>query len=352
MSDRALLVRVPMLERIAGTSSALPPALAAILTRGRFSAGPPDQSLAALLGCAALPAPGPLSRLGSSTEGDPGTGDFWLRADVVRMIPDLAAVWVERPLAADLCADALAPLRCEFDAMFAAEGIDWAPEPGAGHALVRLAAAPACRFVDRDAARGRRLDEVLPTGSDASRWRRLINESQMIFHQFRSLDRPDQHGAGLWFWGGGTMPAPGAARAAPPASTPALTVSAAPDDHLARGLARWLGAAHASAVAFEDGAAGPRLLRWRADAGVSFDALERDWLAPALAALMRGRLGEIAVIGDAGAWRFGRWSGLARWRRNDRFLDEHFLDDRSTDDRFTDARFAGDRSGNGSEAAS
>jgi hypothetical protein len=210
----------------------------------------------------------------------------------------------------------MAPVRRDLDAMFAAEGLEWTPEPGAPYALLRLPAPPDCRFVDRDTARGRRLDDVLPVGNEATRWRSLINESQMIFHQFRSLDRPDQLGAGLWFWGAGPLPeAPG--------HQPDLHVIGRDGDALARGLARWLGARHEALSTFEQiDTDGIRLLRWRPDAdGASWEDLERDWLAPAQHALRRGRLRELTVIGDGGAWHYRRLSHWARWRSNQRFVN-------------------------------
>ena len=304
------VLRIPGLERLIGAAPARPAELIRSLTRGRYREVTPGAALSALLRSPALPEAGPLSRLGTRAEAPPAEGSVWLRADAVRMIPDLTAVWIDRPLTADLCSPELEPMRRELDAMFAAEGLAWIPEPGAAHALLRLDELPDCDFVGPLAARGGRLDEALPTGRGALRWRRLMNESQMIFHRFRSLDRADQHGAGLWFWGAGT----GRGRAG---ERPELIVHGHRGDALALGLARWLGAHFSDGDAFGRGDHRRVLCRWHPEAsGSSWQQLEGVWLVPAADALQRGRLKRLAIVGDRGTWQLGRWSRWARWRRN------------------------------------
>ncbi len=58
-----------------------------------------------------------------------------------------------------------------------------------------------------DAALGRSVDIVLPAGADAARWRKLLTEIQMDWHQHPINERRDSSGRptinGLWLHGGG-----------------------------------------------------------------------------------------------------------------------------------------------------
>lgn len=61
--------------------------------------------------------------------------------------------------------------------------------------------------VGLDAALGRSVEHVLPTGTDAARWRKLLTEIQMTWHQHPVNERREATGApainGVWLHGGG-----------------------------------------------------------------------------------------------------------------------------------------------------
>ena len=308
---KRLVLHVPLIESLPGGAKALPRPLHTALARGRRTHCNADQALASLFRSISLPAPAVLSALAESDSADETISRHWLRFDPVRLVPDLTAVWVDRPLPLDFGSEELRPLVEELRAMFEHEGLAWRPM-NAGFGLLRLARAPDCSFQPPDAAHGMRLDEVLPSGPDAPRWRRLINESQMVFHQFRSMARSDQQGVGLWFWGAGSDPEPSGV-------TDSMCVVDQSGSAIVNGLARWLGAQRRDAgVRFDDVDSDCGYVHWplqATDVPTSLAQLVDAWLAPAVDALRRGRLGELAIVGSSGCWRIGRLDVLAFWRR-------------------------------------
>jgi len=299
---RRLIVHIPDLEHLPDASAGLPDRLCAVLGRARRVACRGDalsEALAALLGIGEVPAPAVSSRLAVAGSDRPPTGSWWLRADPVWLVPDLTAVWIERPAALDLGAHS--GLAAELEAMFRDHGLDWTPAgAGAAHGVLALDAPPGATFKPLSTVPGRRLDDMLPAGPGAARWRRLINESQMLFHQFRDSGRADQRGIGLWFWGAGALPpAPGA---------PRFDVIAGSRSARIDGLAGWQ---HTSAVPVDDperalsGGGAPLLLHWPlgADPGARLEAFCAEWLPQ----VRRSRL---AVIGSHGYWG---WTRLRRW---------------------------------------
>lgn len=305
---REIVIRVPDLEYLPGGAEALPRPLARLLGRaGRFEAAP-DAALARALGLSELPAAGPLSRLAS---GPAPSGSVWLRFDPVFMLPDLTEVWVEKPVALDFDDPALQPLVAELQQMLAAEGLEWRPEPGCGHGVVELQEAPQVRFCPLAEIPGKRLAEALPQGPGARVWRRLINESQMVFHQYRPLSRADQRGVGLWFWGAGSVP-----------DSPAgisLRVLDSSSDPLVKGLARWLDVTiePENINRAEIGKQDIVFLHWPLQPDGRADGLEdrllelhETWLHPA-----RGIA--VTILGSHGGWRLKPKQRYVFWRRNE-----------------------------------
>jgi len=309
-----LILHVPLIESLPGGAAELPGPLHTALARARRTECDADQALAVLFQSPPLPAPAVLSALADPELADDNENRHWLRFDPVRLMPDLTAVWVDRPLPLDFGAAELQPVVDELRAMFEHERLEWCPGTGA-FGLLRLDQAPDCSFLPPDAVHGMRLDEVLPTGPDASRWRRLINESQMVFHQFRSMERADQQGVGLWFWGAGADPGPAGAPG------PVCVVDRS-ESAIVTGLARWLGGGRLDCTAgFEHLDAGCGYVHWPlqdTDVQATLLQLIDTWLTPAIQALRRGRLTEIAVVGSSGCWRLGRLDAFALWRRTAR----------------------------------
>jgi hypothetical protein len=158
---------------------------------------------------------------------------------------------------------------------------------------VRLPATPEVDTTPPSAAHRTAIEQKLPSGADAMRFRALMNEVQMLLHEHPvNIEREDRGAASInsvWFWGGGTLAAPG--------SRPFSMVLA--EDPLARGLARSAGTPErrlpgdAEAMLSELPAEGRTLVVLDA---VEHDALERDWFGPLLAALGEGRIGMLSLF--------------------------------------------------------
>lgn len=307
---RRLILHIPDLEHFPGGARALPRRLRDLLGRAARVEASGDAlttALSDLLGDVELPGPAPASRLANAALEWPEAGSWWLRFDPVVVLPDLTAVWVERPLALDFGDASMRAPATALAEMFAAEGLTWTPAPGQRHGLLQLPARPEVRFRPLAACPGRRLDELLPEGRDAARWCRLINESQMLFHQYRALDRGDQRGVGLWFWGDGRVPPA-------PARPLVQVVCDSPPVRLA-GLMRWQ---NSEPLAVDAGRSlldsdGPALLLHWPLAGrdplAALEAFCADWPGgPARR--------PVAVVGSHGYWR---WARRPRWwsRRGD-----------------------------------
>jgi len=305
-----LVVAIPVLDAVLDGELACPPALRSILTRGRVEASGGDAALAGALGIDALPAAGPCAALAAGDE--PSAGSRWLRADPVSLMPDLTAVWLRGPAALDWDRATMAPLQEALAETFAQAGLDWRAPATGRPGRVRLDPDTAVQFTDLVEARGRRLDEILPRGEGAGRWHGLINEIQMVFHQFRALDDPNPGGYGLWFWGAGPVPAESA-------DVPVVDrVVRAPGSNGDDGRAHWLGRTVELLAGDEAGAGGLTLVEaeFGDDAARHLAALDARLLQPAWAALRRGRLKSLQLIGTRHRVEAGRWSPLAAWRRS------------------------------------
>lgn len=296
-----LIVFVPDIEYLSGGAAALPDGLRRRLQRARWVEGGADGALADALALGPLPSAAVLSRLALDPVPEPAQASTWLRFDAVGLVPDLTSVWVERPVQLDFSRAELQPLVAELGEMFAGEGLAWQPQPGLGFGILEFTSSINASFMSLNDIPGRRLDEVLPTGPDARRWCRMINESQMVFHQFRALDRVDQRSLGLWFWGAGSIPDAPVAR---------LRIIDDSDDPRLAGLARWLDVARLTS----DVSAGFErdetvLLHWPLHGGDPVDALQQldsVWLN-------RAR-GPVELVGSRGRWQLAPADRYAFWR--------------------------------------
>ena len=157
---------------------------------------------------------------------------------------------------------------------------------------VRVPGTPELDTTPPTAARGSAIENALPRGADAMRFRALMNEVQMLLHEHPVNAEREARGAptinSVWFWGGGVLAAP----AARPFS---IILS---DDPLARGLA--LAAGIPARQLPENAQATLSTLAAEGMALVVLDSprnanLERDWFGPLLAALEKGRIGMLSL---------------------------------------------------------
>jgi hypothetical protein len=305
--------RVPHLARLlaaAGAPRALPDGAAAALAGVYGIERQRDWPLAAIR----------LAALGC----DPGTA-YWLAADPVTLVAGRDDVRLAGAVT-DLAADDAVALTATLNAHFAPDALVFsAPRPDAW--FVRVPAAAAIVTCPPELAMGRTLRGLLPAGADAGRWRRWHNEIQMLLHEHPVNLARERRGLppanSVWFWGGGTCP--------PPSSAPIVTYAG---DGIAAALAAHRGAparnlpaalAGALAAVRADGRTGataaggePATVVVALAAPLDPAALERDWAAPAWAALARGTLAEVTLIADgdgrAALWtvrRPGPWRRLA-----------------------------------------
>lgn len=220
--------------------------------------------------------------------GVPGD-DFWMRADPVHLNVGLEGLALDSA--------ALVLTRAEADALTAAlnrhfgEGPSFhAPRPERWYA--RLSCAPDLDTTPLSAARGGVIADKLPSGADATSFRALMNEMQMLLHEHPVNAEREARGAptvnSVWLWGGGVLEAP---------KTQTYSVVLA-HDPLARGLARAAGIPERPLP--RDGGAMLAALPAEGVALVVLDALpgaelERDWFKPLLTALREGRIGMLSL---------------------------------------------------------
>ena len=214
---------------------------------------------------------------------------FWMRADPVHLSVGLDTL--------ALAGDTLDVSRAEAEALAATlhghfGGAFALQTPFPERWYVGFPQAPDVHTTPPSAARGAALRDKLPTGAEATRFRALLNEVQMLLHEHPVNTEREVRGApavnSVWFWGGGSLEVP---RARP------FSIVLA-DDPLARGLALAAGvperrlAGNAGILLSSLPETGKALLVLDASRGVE---LERDWFAPLLAALEEGRIGLLSL---------------------------------------------------------
>ncbi len=197
----------------------------------------------------------------------------------------------------ELDAGTAATLAEDFNRVFAGGGERLIATP-AGALLCVFERPLQCVTVDPERLRGRDIAAYLPTGTDGALLRGLMSEIEMWLFEHRvnrsRLAAGQAPVTGLWLWGEG----------APLAALPPLTGWTAGKDPL---FSAWPGRAPGGDL----GSSG--VLAWESvrPGSAGWDALERDWLMPSLAALHSGRIARLEL--SAGLTRH-RITALARWR--------------------------------------
>jgi hypothetical protein len=282
------------------------PALAHLASKGRRTRSPGKSLEAWLLEAFQvdfgddLPA-APYSLLADG--GTPGT-DVWMRADPVHL-----HVTRDELLVADALTFSIE--RAEAEALAEALNLHFAADCLAFFPLmptrwyVKLPELPAFAPAPLSATRGRALGAVMPLEPASARWRTLMNDVQMLFHEHPVNRAREARGAqpvnGIWMWGAGRL-GPAKARAA-------TRVYA--DDPLARGLGL---AAQCAVHDLPRTAAGVlsgpgegivlvvlddlRAAAAYGEAGAwreALEAIERDWCLPIVEALKADRVHMVTV---------------------------------------------------------
>lgn len=218
---------------------------------------------------------------------------FWMRADPVHLRASHDGL-ILAGSGFDVSHEEAAALVETLNRHFGEAMFFQAIEPTRWHA--RLPRAPDMQTTPPSHAGGAPIRDRLPSGPDAMLFRARMNEAQMLFHEHPVNAAREMRGEpvlnSIWLWGGGTMESPGI--------RPFSAVFG--NDPLVRGLALASGVrarplpGHAGAMLSTAGGEGVVLLAFdppRSEAQLV--ALERDWLAPLLAALRSGRIGMLSL---------------------------------------------------------
>lgn len=271
-----LTLLLPPRERFAGQS--LPKELGKRLARADHGMADAGRKAQIQRHVQAIPAHAPVAAITRNIDAPDAPQQAWLRADPCWVQADINGGRMlacgEMGLTMEQAQALIAPLRT----LFGDEGFPIsAPTPSRWYLMLpRESKFPA--FASPEDVLGDDLVEHLPQGDAGRRWRRLLNEAQVILHNHPLNEQRMAQGQppvnSLWFWGGGVLP-----------EFVRCDAQVFSDDVRVQGL---LKIAQASAKAppmrydasLRDTSA---LIDLRAARDVS--VLARDWLLPAAAAL-------------------------------------------------------------------
>lgn len=275
------------------------PALSLLLGRARRHAAPADW-LPTAFGLDTLPAAA-LRKVGAGGTATTSAIGDWLCLDPVHLQVAREGVSLADPARLELTTGEAAALLEAVRPLFADWGELSASAPQ--HWELRLHRPLALDTLPLAEAVGRAVNPALPGGADGKTWRRLLAEAQTTLYAHPVNRRRDAEGRptvnSLWPWGQGALTKVPQSRFHAVWST----------DPTIAGLSAHAGIpcqppppafrpAQGNVLAILDVLARPAAshdaLAWRA----SLQALERDWLAPALLALKQGKCRELQLVGS------------------------------------------------------
>jgi hypothetical protein len=261
---------------------------------------------------------GALRRFGITNERDP---DFFLCADPVYLRVDIQRLYLFDSSQLNIQQQEAEVLVNRFNNYFHSE--DFVLEPSTCDQWhLRLMRSQPIKTLSVRTVRGKDINTYLPTGKQAMYWQRLLNETQMLFHDVepnkRRVTRGEWPVNSLWLYGAGTLPKLD--------NTPWKTVWA--HDPLARGLAHLTGVAYQPVpesleALFSAGIGGSQLICLDSLAAPSsyddFQAwnermlqLEQSWFRPLIEALKQGQVQAFTLLDGKG--RQFEYVGSHRWR--------------------------------------
>lgn len=154
----------------------------------------------------------PLAALARLGQGLPVDDVYWMLASPVHLLLQRDSFLLAPPAPLVLAADEQEALRGSLNRHFAGEGLELLPGAHAGW-FMRLKTPPGLSTTLLDTAVGRDVAACLPQGKDAQRWRRLLNEMQMLLFEHEVNQAREARGEpvvnSLWIHGGGTLPVAG-----------------------------------------------------------------------------------------------------------------------------------------------
>jgi hypothetical protein len=258
-------------------------------------------------------AAGPCVRAAWTGERPAGT---WACAAPVHLLTALDHLRLASPAPVPLEPEESAGLVADLNLQLAPRGFVLEEAAGRGW-LCRCPDDLDCQAIEPMLAVGANLRDLQPSGGDAIRVRAWVNESQMVLHEHPVNLRRAAQGLpavnSVWLWGFGTA---GSARRAPPGEL------LGDDDWLA-GLWRLHGAEPGPPERLEAALGGDApVIRLglakpvRTDGATAWSGLEQQVFAPARAALLRGRVGSVALLLGATVFEVDRGARWRFWRRS------------------------------------
>jgi hypothetical protein len=294
----------------------LPPALAALLARGKALSAPPASLAEALCQAAGL-ADCPIAALSALDDGAEAAEAYWLRADPVYLHLNIDQLVLTDPRGLGLSPAEATALAASLNRHFAADGLELLPS-APDRWYLRLAQPPALTTTPLAQAIDRGIDRHLPRGEAARRWRGVMNEAQMLLHEHPVNQAREARGLppvnSLWLWGGGHLRQHRSHLARFCADAPSVAALARAcglsSQRAPAGLAE-LGPVEQETLVVLNGLEKEVRTQGLAD-------YERLWFAPLLRALQQGRVGGLDLIGIGPRpvqVRLERWDAWRIWRR-------------------------------------
>lgn len=335
MQNRTITLFIPGLFTPAGEPSqraallkSLPPAdlpaLERLLGRAvqqRAGDEGDEAQLFALFGVAVAGGEPPIAAITRLVDGGEADDHYWLRADPVLMVPDRDKVVLLGNRHLNVTLEERTQLRDEFNNLFGEDGV-LLETPTQLRWYLRLNEAPCITTTPLHQVIGQNIHAHLPQGEGAIQWHKLLGELEMLFHGSRvnqlRRERRQPEINSLWLWGGGVLPVP--------VTAPWRRLWS--NEVVSRGLAQLNGVSQSTLPATAE-----EWLEQAAEEGqhlVVLDTLrqmetliewhefvvelEQSWVAPLLAAVKRGELQQITLIGDGRRFDLNR-KQLGRWWR-------------------------------------
>ncbi|MDP2239779.1 MAG: hypothetical protein Q8K18_06390 [Burkholderiales bacterium] len=259
----------------------------------------------------------PVAPLTLTLDGIEPEARYWLRADPVHLrlrrdqvlLADCSVLGLSKQDADDIVAF--------LNQHFAQDGLCFIA-PHAGRWYLGLERAPQLATRALSEVTGEDIHVNLPTGEDALHWHKIANEIQILLHSHPLNDAREARGEmtvnSVWLWGGGTRPSVPGRHFSAVWSDEALPCALAahanlPATPLPADAGQWLHATGSAdshhLIVFGQLAAAAQygdMARWREH----ITALDRDWIAPLLAALQRRRISRLtlALPGHQSSERF------------------------------------------------
>jgi len=241
----------------------------------------------------------PVAPITLAYDGGDAGDHYWLRADPVHLSPQRDRLTLLDASVLNPGAEDAAELIALLNRHFAGEGLVFqAPHPARWYLLVP--GTPRLATRELTLAAGRDIADALPAGEDGPRWRRILNEIQMLLHEHPVNQRRESHGElpinSVWPWGGG--------RRVPVSGQNFSHVAG--ENALACALAAKAGAEKLTGMALPVASQGTRVLvvvetpsarhgddrAWRQ----TLAEIEHAWFTPLLTALRRREIDELVAV--------------------------------------------------------